>query len=137
MVFQVIHGLTAGRHIGRACSICGSRLRYKKSGLCVPCCARKMREQRLKNKKPPKQYEKCAARQRAIDNGEIFYRGKICDRCGGTKRYTISHGCVICHRSAFSRLSRKQRQRRNALNAAARRRARMALEVIRQLGLTL
>ena len=37
------------------------------------------------------------ARKKAIENGDIFYEGNPCKKAGHTMRYTISHGCVLCH----------------------------------------
>lgn len=36
------------------------------------------------------------SRDAAARSGEVYYDGKPCKKCGGTKRYTSTAGCVAC-----------------------------------------
>lgn len=43
-----------------------------------------------------------AARATAIINGDTFYHGKQCKRCGGTLKYTKAKQCVACYKARKS-----------------------------------
>jgi hypothetical protein len=74
------------------------------------------------------------ARRRARARGAKTYHGRPCPRCGETWRATCNSVCIRCNRSAYSRLTAKEKRRRQVVDRDLARRQRLAYEALLLLG---